>query len=197
ADVGLSPLPRVGTDSFVLSDRCSTEETGLRSSAFEPYRVFKTKDGYIFIGCSNDTYWEAFCRALDLMALRDDPRFRTSDVRIKNRIELRKLLEQTMGNYTTKEVLDRIGETGIPHSPVNTFDQLIQDPHVLACRLIQDFTYHDGRKTKQLPSPVKLGDQRIEIQRQAPPLGQETDETLLALGYSRQDIERLRGLKAI
>ncbi|MFQ5852570.1 MAG: CaiB/BaiF CoA transferase family protein [Candidatus Binatia bacterium] len=173
------------------------QRLGSGHPAFEPYRVFKTGDGYIFIGCSNDAYWEAFCRALDLMALRDDPRFRTNDLRLKNRVELKTLLEQTMANYSTEEILDRIEETGIPHSPVNTFDRLIEDPHVQACGLIRDFIHDDGRETKQLPSPIKLGGQRIEIQRQAPPLGQETEETLIGLGYTRQDIQRLKDLKAI
>lgn len=165
--------------------------------AFEPYRVFKTKNGYVFIGCSNDGYWEAFCKALDLIELRDDPKFRTNDLRLENRTELRILLQHVLEKYSTKEILDRIGDTGIPHSPVNTFEQIVQDPHVLACSLIQDLTFHDGRGTKQLPSPIKLEGQRLNIQRQAPPLGQETEETLLDLGYTRKDIKRFRELKAI
>jgi crotonobetainyl-CoA:carnitine CoA-transferase CaiB-like acyl-CoA transferase len=173
------------------------QRLGSGHPAFEPYRVFKTKDGYVFIGCSNDGYWETFCKTMDIEMLMGDTRFRTNDLRLKNRVELKELIEQTLAKYTTKEILERIGETGIPHSPVNTFEQLTQDPHVLACSLIQDLSYHDGRKTKQLPSPIKLGGQRLEIQRQAPPLGQETEETLLDLGYTRKDIERLRELKAI
>ncbi|MDP6559120.1 MAG: CoA transferase [Candidatus Binatia bacterium] len=66
---------------------------------------------------------------------------------------LRDLIEGYLAGYTTKEILQRIGDTGIPHSPVNDFAQLILDPHVQACGLIQDWTYHDWRITKQLPSP--------------------------------------------
>ncbi|MFQ5539200.1 MAG: CaiB/BaiF CoA transferase family protein, partial [Candidatus Binatia bacterium] len=173
------------------------QRLGSGHPAFEPYRVFKTKDGYVFIGCSNDGYWELFCKAMDIVKLMDDGRFRTNDLRLKNRVELKELIEQTLAKHTTKEIIDRIGETGIPHSPVNTFEQLVQDPHVLASSLIQDLTYHDGRETKQLPSPIKLQGQRLEIQRQAPSLGQETEETLLDLGYTRKEIERLHDLKAI
>jgi crotonobetainyl-CoA:carnitine CoA-transferase CaiB-like acyl-CoA transferase len=165
--------------------------------AFEPYRVFKTKDGYVFIGCSNDNYWETFCKAMDLEALRSDPRFKSNDLRLKNRVELKALIEQIIEKHSTKEIINRIGETGIPHSPVNTFDQLVEDPHVQACRLIQDFTYLDGRMTKQLPSAIKLDGQKIEIESQAHPLGQETEETLLDLGYTREDIEKLKETKAI
>ncbi len=155
------------------------QRLGSGHPAFEPYRVFKTKDGYVFIGCSNDGFWEAFCKAMGTIDLTNDPRFRTNDLRLKNRMELKALIEQTLAKYATKEILDRIGETGIPHSPVNTFEQLVQDPHVLASRLVQDWTYHDGRTTKQLPSPIKMEGKRLEIQSQAPPLGQETEETPL------------------
>jgi CoA:oxalate CoA-transferase len=113
------------------------QRLGSGHPAFEPYRVFKTKDGYVFIGCSNDGYWEIFCKAMDIVKLMDDARFRTNDLRLKNRVELKGLIEQTLAEYSTKEILDRIGETGMPHSPVNTFEQLVQDPHVLACSLIQ------------------------------------------------------------
>ena len=96
--------------------------------AFEPYHVLKSKNGYMFIGCSNDGYWQAFCKALDSTHLPEGPRFKTNDLRLENCMGLRDLIEGHLAGYTTKEILQRIGDIGIPHSPVNDFEQLIQDP---------------------------------------------------------------------
>lgn len=173
------------------------QRLGSGHPAFEPYRVFRTRDGYVFIGCSSQAYWEAFCKAMDATSLRQDARFATNDLRLENRLLLRDVLQEMLEKYATDEILHRIAPTGIPHSPVNTFDRLCQDPHVVECDLIPELIYHDGRKTKQVPSPIRIDGQRMGIKEQAPLLGQHTDETLLDLGYTNEEIQGLRDSRAI
>ena len=67
----------------------------------------------------------------------------------------------------------------------------------MACDLIPELIYHDGRKTKQVPSPIRMDGRRMGIKEQAPLLGQHTDETLRELGYTSEEIRALRESKAI
>ncbi len=51
---------------------------GSASPVFVPYQCFESADRYVFIGVTNDRFWQAFCSALGLDELASDPRYTTS-----------------------------------------------------------------------------------------------------------------------
>ena len=59
-----------------------------------PYGTFKALDGYINIAPSGDLMWERLAHSIGLEALLDDPRFRTNDLRLQNRGQLNKIIEE-------------------------------------------------------------------------------------------------------
>jgi formyl-CoA transferase len=58
-----------------------------------PYQAVRASDGYFTIGATSRRNWQAFCAALGLLELVDDPRFADTNTRHRNRAELIPLIE--------------------------------------------------------------------------------------------------------
>ena len=83
-----------------------------------PYQAFRTANGWITVGGSNQATWERLAAAVGRPELVEDPRFLTNADRVKNRIALAGLLEERLTEDTTEGWLERFGEAGVPAGPV-------------------------------------------------------------------------------
>lgn len=93
----------------------------------KPYR---TKDGYIAALVYNDKQWDAF-----MAALRPDwecAEYDTLQKRARNIDRIYALLGQTFAERTTQEWLDFLTSLQIPCAPVQSTDDLFDDPHLAA-----------------------------------------------------------------
>ncbi|HEY2968458.1 MAG TPA: CoA transferase, partial [Casimicrobiaceae bacterium] len=85
----------------------------------------------------------------------------------------------------------------VPHGKIYTAADIVADPHYLARDMIRQMTLPDGKPLK-LPGIVpKLSDTPGEMEWIGPALGEHTDEVLRGIGYSGEDIARLRAAGAI
>ena len=66
---------------------------GSAAAAFAPDRAYPSLDREIFVSVCRESEWRAFCRALDMPGLADDPRFATNPLRVRNRAELDGIVE--------------------------------------------------------------------------------------------------------
>ena len=86
----------------------------------------------------------------------------------------------------------------IPCGPVNTIDQVVQDPQVVAREAITEMTHPVLGTVKATDTPIRLSRTPATLDRPAPELGQHTDEALSELlGLSAQEIEALKVEKVI
>ena len=80
---------------------------------------------------------------------------------------------------------------GVPAGPVNTYDQVIADPH-LAARNATTTVEHPILGTQQmLSSPLRLSRTPPRIRRAAPVFGEHSAEVLRSFGYSGAEIAAL------
>jgi len=82
-------------------------------------------------------------------------------------------------------------------APVYSIDEVIFDPQVLERDMVVEIDHPKLGKVKQLGIPVKLSETPGAIRRLPPRRGEHTEEILLELGYTRQDIDELRAKEAI
>src|SRR5208283_2403257 len=97
-----------------------------------------------------------FCDALSLDSLKRDPRFLSNPDRVKNREELKKILDDFFSKKSSKIWLKLIDDAGVPCAPIQTFDDVFRDPQVLHRQMVEEI-FHPKlqRKIKMIGSPIK------------------------------------------
>ncbi len=107
--------------------------TGARHRRSTPYQAYKTKDGYVTIGAGNDKLWTNLCnKVLGKPEWVGDPRFIDLQTRMKNIDLLESMIEEILKEQPTSHWVEKLDESGVPGGPVYTYEQALNDPHILA-----------------------------------------------------------------
>ncbi|AZS77361.1 CoA transferase [Achromobacter spanius] len=157
-----------------------------------PYQVFAAADGHLIVAVGNDSQFRNYCGAIGLPELSADPRFSTNPQRVKNRTELVPLLAERMATGARDHWLAALEAVGVPAGPINTLDQVYEDPHVLARQMKRELPHPAAGKVPMAASPLKFSDSPVEYRRPPPMLGEHTVQVLAEkLGLSAEDIQAL------
>ena len=166
--------------------------------SLSPYRNFKCRDGqWIFIAAANDRFWGKLTRALDLEAMAADPRFMKNGDRVANRAELEAMLEKIIGEYDREPLLKRLEEADVPATPVNTVDQVMNDPQTIARGMIERVVHPKLGEIPVVGTPLQFSRMNPGVRRAAPLRGEHTDAVLAECGLSPERIRELRDKKVI
>jgi crotonobetainyl-CoA:carnitine CoA-transferase CaiB-like acyl-CoA transferase len=101
--------------------------TGNLDSAIGPFGLYKTKDSYIVLAAGNDSLWQHLATFIRKYAAFDESYFKTNSLRIRNKLLLKKVLENTFSQFETTTLLQELNAIGIPCSPVNTMSDVASD----------------------------------------------------------------------
>ncbi|MBB1597422.1 CaiB/BaiF CoA-transferase family protein [Achromobacter sp. UMC46] len=157
-----------------------------------PYQVFAAADGHLIVAVGNDSQFRNYCGAIGLPELSADPRFSTNPQRVKNRAELVPLLTERMATGGRDHWLAALEAVGVPAGPINTLDQVYEDPHVLARGMKRELPHPAAGRVPMAASPLKFSDSPVEYRRPPPMLGEHTAQVLAEkLGLSAEDIQAL------
>ena len=168
--------------------------SGERSEHSPLRNVFFCKDGKWMIGTHHpeSRYWDRFCRATGQEALLEDPRLADDAGRIQHCRELIEIFDQVFAEKTSDEWMEIFVPLGLMFSTIQTLPEVPLDPQVLANGYMVPFD-HPALGMINIPGyPVHFSATPAGTRRQAPLLGEHTDEVLLESGYSREEIEALR-----
>lgn len=169
----------------------SLPRMGSSNPVFVPYQCFKTADKWVFIGVTQNTFWKGLCRAANLETLENDPRFNSNDKRLQHRTELIELLAPAILKFKSRELLDRLEAEGVPCAPVQEIGDLLNDPQILARKMLFDSNYPATGKFKSPNLPLKIPDMKKMKRKRPPLLGEHSVEILLEMGYSKEKIDAL------
>jgi crotonobetainyl-CoA:carnitine CoA-transferase CaiB-like acyl-CoA transferase len=139
-----------------------------------------------------DPYWPTFCRAIGRGELEKDSRFDTVESRMENQPALFHLLEEVFRERTLSEWKERFDKLDLLWSPIQSPKEVLADPQVIENDMIVPFDHPEFGPIRVMSNPVKLSQTPATIRRPAPEFGQHTEEVLLELGYSWEDIEQFR-----
>ncbi len=92
-----------------------------------PYQLFEAADRPIVIAVGSDPQWRACARALDLLALADDTRYRTNAGRVGGREALVAVLAARLAERPAAEWLARLAAAGVPAGVVRSVSDVVRD----------------------------------------------------------------------
>ena len=164
--------------------------TGNAHSVIAPYGVFQTKDGPLNLAPITSAMWGRLCVLLDLPELPDDPRFATNEARVERRDELREILESRLKTRSKREWTSLFVDAGLPAGPINTLDEVFDDPQVLHSQLTETLTHPTLGALRQVVTPVFCATASV-VSRPPPLLGEHTVEVLREAGIDAASINAL------
>ena len=145
-----------------LADGAEPSRQGTRSPFFAPYEAYATADGYlVVVGTGGDGGWQAFCRALDLPAMADDPRFASNSDRVANAEALREAVEAVMVTRPTAQWIERMRAERVPHAPVQSLAEVLASEQVAALGVIDRLTNDVAREIPIVRLPMTMSDAHV------------------------------------
>jgi CoA:oxalate CoA-transferase len=98
---------------------------------------------------------------------------------------------------TRDEWFDYLIKNDVPVAKVYTLEEVASDPQILHRKMILELDHPKHGKVKQPGIAIKLSETPGQVRTLAPYSGENTDEVMQALGYSKSDVESLRKANAI
>ena len=195
-DLQLAWLANVGSNYLV-----SGEKPGRYGNAHPnivPYQTFRARDGYFALAIGNDAQWRQFCEVVGSNAWGDDPHFSTNADRVRNRSHLIPLLDDLFVQFEINHWLSILGAVGIPCGPINSIDQVMDDPQVRARGMVVDVDHPSAGSIKMVASPLNIPTSQPVVRYPPPVLGEHTTQILHELlGMDEKSVVDLRESQVI
>jgi len=129
--------------------------------------------------------------------LLEDPRFTTNPLRVEHRDELLPLVADAMAARTSVEWVEVLDAAGVPVGPIQTVDEVVTDPQVLARGMIGEVKHPTAGTVRTIGCPVRLTATPPQVRTAPPLLGQHTDDVLAELGVDQERLVALRASGAV
>jgi formyl-CoA transferase len=165
------------------------------------YRTYQTRDGVLAVGCLSDPLRHKLLNVLGLSDMRYAPGYIADSPEAQaSGEELTAQAEALFRERATSEWITILDEAGVPSGPVRFAEELLEDEHVIANEMVVEMDHPLAGRVKMAGPLVKMsetvGSAQVPYEppmKASPGLGQHTDEILGSLGYSREQIDRLKG----
>lgn len=154
-------------------------------------RPYPTADGHICVMPYNNRHWQRFFTLVGRPELVSDERFSQQSARSQNIDALYAIVAESMPTRSTAEWLELLGKEDIPCGPMNTPDDLFDEPHLQAVGMFPIIDHPTEGALRHIKVPVKFSKTPGGLHRHSERLGQSSAAILGELGYSPEDIASL------
>ena len=163
-----------------------------------PYGSFPARDGSIIIACLTNSFWDRICRALDMLQYSRDPRFDTLEKRRDSRAAVNDIIAGFTREKTVQELVELFTEHQVPHAPILGITDALTSAQAMARGMVVETDHPVLGRIPIVNRSIRFPGAEQPVPTAPPVLGQHTDEILREiLGYTAEQIEVLRGAKAV
>ncbi|EFI27194.1 CAIB/BAIF family enzyme [Coprinopsis cinerea okayama7 len=187
----IAGLANIASNYLVAGKEASRH--GTAHPSIVPYQVFPCRDGFLMIGAGNNKQFKTLAeKILKNPTLATDPRFSTNDARVANRTELVKIISEALMEEDREHWLQQFKGLGVPFGPINNIQQTFEHPQAIARQVTVEVEHGRSGKLKLVAPAVAYNGQKMPVRLPPPWLSEHTTEVMEELGYSREEISRLR-----
>ena len=173
------------------------QRTGAKDSVIAVYQAFDTQDKPLTLGLGNDAIWKRFWQAVGQAEKGEDARHASNADRRVARAEIVADIQQILLTKPRDEWLQLFMQAKVPAGPVNSVEDLAQDPELIARGLLYTAEI-GGRRVPQVGLGIGIDGNNATYRSPPPKLGEHTAAILRDwLGYDMQAVAALRLQKLI
>ena len=188
-------IDRASTD-LIAFQYCGDPDVRAAATARSyPNGVYPCKDGYFHLTGGGVVFFPRSARMMGMPEMAKDPRYCTPDAQIdvnrKEEFEAQYFypwLEQR----TMRECWAAAQTQHIPSAPLLTTKDLLEDPHHRLREFWREVEHPVAGRLTYAGAPYRSTEAPWVLRRPAPLLGQHNDEVYGSLGYTREDLSKLR-----
>src|SRR5712672_1972528 len=167
---------------------------GNENMTASPSGAVATADGLLNIAANEQGQFESLCDLVGRPDLKTDPRVAEREERKRRRAELKGELEAALAGRSAKEWAALFNRHGVPAGEVLDVPAMLAHPQITERRLVRAFDDVLGvdREVSVLRAGFRLASGDPEPPFAPRPLGADTNELLVELGYGAAEIDALR-----
>lgn len=143
-----------------------------------PVQTFPTADGWIFVMCMTQRFWEALLTALERKDLAELPEYRTMATRNEHRASLSAVLDAEFRRHPTQHWLRKL-EGLCPVAPVRDLAEALESEFVRESGMLSQVSHPARANLQVLASPLKFDGMRPPLEA-CSALGADTESILSA-----------------
>ena len=205
-DVQLSMLSYSATMHLISG--LPSERMGNEHALHAPYNAYRASDGWLFIAIVLNAHWPAFVRALGTATYPPELAKHLDYLhgehlsgrvqRLEERASINEAIAALIATGARDAWVALLTEAGVPVAPVNSIEEVVADPQVLARGMIAEIAHPLGGAYRAPGNPIKLSEAGEDTFTPPPELGADTDAVLRdVLGYDASRIGALRESGAV
>ncbi|MGI4811909.1 MAG: CaiB/BaiF CoA transferase family protein [Janthinobacterium lividum] len=182
-----SLIPEYGAQGFIR------ERSGASLPGIAPSNTYSCRDGrHVVVAGNGDSIFKRLMLAIERPDLAADERLANNEGRVQHVEMIDAAIGAWTGRHELDDVLVQLEAAQVPAGRIYTAADIYEDPHYRAREMIERHALPDGQPI-DLPAAVpKLSETPAVTRTLGPALGEHTDEILLSLGFSAQDVADLR-----
>ncbi|ELY99770.1 bile acid-inducible L-carnitine dehydratase protein F [Natrialba chahannaoensis JCM 10990] len=141
-----------------------------------PYDAFETADGHAVIAAFGTNHWNEVCDTMGREDLAET--YSTAAERLENRVSLREEIADWASGLTNDELVGAL-EGRVPVAPVQTTEEIFEDPHVETREMLVPVEQPGTDEEVEIAgSPIKMTETPPQPRGRAPLLDEHREEVL-------------------